>query len=73
MSVDEKTKDEKTKEDLSPGTWVTESTGFASVPPRATSDLGAVCEEEKDRSEDSGLRSPDSGDLEKPKTEDQRP
>ena len=60
------------KDELAPGTWVTETTGFAAVPPRAQSDLAAVCEEEKNR-EDSGLRSPVSGDTEKPKTEDRSP
>ena len=30
---------------LAPGVWVTESTGFAAVPPRAQSDLSDVCEE----------------------------
>ena len=55
-------------EDLAPGTWVTETTGFASVPPRAQSDL-AVCVEEAKR-EDSGPESPVSND---PETEDHRP
>ena len=30
---------------LAPGVWVTESTGFAAVPPRAQSDLSDVCDE----------------------------
>jgi hypothetical protein len=38
---------------LAPGVWITEATGFASVPPRAQSDLGEVCkekgEEERER------------------------
>ena len=29
-----------------PGVWVTETTGFASVPPRAESDLGEAIERE---------------------------
>jgi hypothetical protein len=34
---------------LAPGVWVTESTGFAAVPPRAQSDLSEVCDEKEAR------------------------
>jgi hypothetical protein len=32
---------------LAAGVWVTESTGFAAVPPRAQSDLSTVCDEKE--------------------------
>jgi hypothetical protein len=34
---------------LAPGVWVTESTGFAAVPPRAQSDLADVCDEKDEK------------------------
>jgi ferritin-like metal-binding protein YciE len=37
---------ERTPTSLMPGVWVTETTGFASVPPRAASDLRPVLEQE---------------------------
>ena len=37
---------EKAPTSLMPGVWVTETTGFASVPPRAESDLGPILERE---------------------------
>jgi hypothetical protein len=51
---------DQAKDELSPGTWVTDATGFAAVPPRAQSDLAAVCEEEREGRDEDESR-PDTG------------
>ena len=59
MTVDEKEQDAAPapKPDPTPlatGVWTTEATGFASVPPRAQSDLADVCEENEKRRKEEG-------------------
>ena len=53
MNVEKKKDEPDPKADLNPlapGVWITEATGFASVPPRAQSDLCDVrCENEQSK------------------------
>jgi hypothetical protein len=59
MSIDENEKEKDEPEPkvdlnpLAPGVWITEATGFASVPPRAQSDLSDVrCDNEKAKNDE---------------------
>ena len=45
---------------LAPGVWITEATGFASVPPRAQSDLCEVREEKQRQGQGEGARKGDA-------------
>jgi hypothetical protein len=48
---------------LAPGVWITEATGFASVPPRAQSDLCDV-RDENERKQERGKEGEASTDVE---------
>jgi hypothetical protein len=50
---------------LAPGVWVTESTGFAAVPPRAQSDLADLCDEKEGKAEKEKLGKPEEPRIEK--------
>jgi hypothetical protein len=59
---------------LAPGVWITEATGFASVPPRAQSDLCEVREETRRQGEGEGGRKGDAArEAERNKAADAEP